>query len=121
MLANAKTAPVFNLTRQQIYLAVARLVPGRDGKLVAKAPSFDNIASGAYPISRSLYFYVKNSHVGAVPGIRAYVTEFLSDDASGDEGYLVDKGLIPLPETEHAAMVKRAAALQAMTGGEKLK
>jgi phosphate transport system substrate-binding protein len=61
-------------------------------------PTFDQIADGSYPISRSLYFYVKNPHVGVVPGIKEYVEEFTSDAASGDFGYLADKGLIPLPE-----------------------
>ena len=63
-------------------------------------PTFDKIADGSYPISRSLYFYVKNAHVGVVPGIKEYVAEFTSDKANGQEGYLTDKGLIPLPENE---------------------
>ncbi len=60
-------------------------------------PSFENIADGSYPVSRSLYFYIKKEHVGAVPGIMDYVAEFTSERASGDEGYLSEKGLIPLP------------------------
>ncbi|MEL6793492.1 MAG: PstS family phosphate ABC transporter substrate-binding protein, partial [Pseudomonadota bacterium] len=48
-------------------------------------PSFDAIASGDYPVSRSLYFYVKKEHVGVVPGIMEYVAEFSSDEAAGDE------------------------------------
>ena len=60
-------------------------------------PTFENIASGDYGVSRSLFFYVKQQHVGVVPGIKEFVTEFTSDKAWGDEGYLVDKGLIPLP------------------------
>lgn len=63
-------------------------------------PTFENIASGDYPVSRSLYFYVKNGHVGAVPGIEEYVAEFVSEAASGPDGYLIDKGLIPLEEDE---------------------
>ena len=63
-------------------------------------PTFENIASGDYPISRSLFFYVKNAHVGEIPGIEDYVAEFVSEDAMGEFGYLVDKGLIPLPEDE---------------------
>ena len=60
-------------------------------------PTFENIADGKYPIARSLYFYVKNAHVGVVPGIREFIAEFTSEAAIGDEGYLADKGLIPLP------------------------
>jgi len=61
-----------------------------------KAPSFDAIADGSYPVSRPLYFYVKNSHVNKVPGILEFLKEFTSEAAMGEEGYLTDKGLIPL-------------------------
>jgi phosphate transport system substrate-binding protein len=71
-------------------------------------PTFENIADGSYPISRSLYFYVKKAHVGVVPGITEYVAEFTSEKAVGDDGYLADKGLIPLPAAERAK-VREAA------------
>ena len=64
------------------------------------APTFDNIAGGSYKISRSLYFYIKHAHVGTVPGIMEYVSEFTSEKAFGEDGYLIDKGLIPLPAGE---------------------
>jgi phosphate transport system substrate-binding protein len=60
-------------------------------------PTFENIAAGRYPVSRSLYFYVKKEHVNEVPGIREYIAEFTSDSAWGDDGYLTKIGLIPLP------------------------
>ena len=63
-------------------------------------PEFEEIADGAYPIARSLYFYIKKSHVGEVPGMAEFLAEFTSDDAWGEEGYLTDKGLIPLSEEE---------------------
>lgn len=63
-------------------------------------PTFEKIAEGSYPVSRPLFFYVKNAHVGAVPGIKQFLSEFTSDKAWGDEGYLVDKGLIPMPKGE---------------------
>ncbi len=72
-------------------------------------PTFENIADGKYGISRSLYFYVKKAHVGVIPGVKAYVREFTSDRAWGMEGYLVDKGLIPMPDDERGKM--RAAAM----------
>ncbi len=71
-------------------------------------PTFDNIATGDYPVSRSLFFYVKNAHIGVVPGIAEYVAEFTSDDAWGPFGYLADKGLIPLPDHDRAAMAASA-------------
>jgi phosphate transport system substrate-binding protein len=75
-------------------------------------PSFENIASGKYGISRSLFFYVKKSHVGQVPGLKEYVAEFTSERAAGEEGYLSDKGLIPLTADELAAVRAGALALQ---------
>jgi len=64
------------------------------------APEFEEIAGGIYPISRSLYFYIKKAHVGEVPGVEEYLKEFTSQDAWGEDGYLADKGMIPLTETE---------------------
>ena len=74
-----------------------------------KAPSFENIADGAYPISRALYFYVKQDHIGAVPGIAEFLSEFVSESAWGPDGYLTDKGLIPMSDKERkdwSTMVK---------------
>ena len=65
-------------------------------------PTFENISDGSYPVSRSLYFYVKKDNVGRVPGIKEYLTEFMSPRASGADGYLAEKGLIPMNPAEHA-------------------
>ena len=75
-------------------------------------PSAQAITDGTYPLARSLYLYVKNAHVTAVPGLKDFVMEMLSDAASGEDGYLVLKGLMPLPDAEHVAMQKRAAELE---------
>jgi phosphate transport system substrate-binding protein len=64
-------------------------------------PTFENIAEGAYPVSRSLYFYVKKDNVKTIPGINEYLAEFMSDRASGQDGYLAEKGLIPMNPDEH--------------------
>ncbi|MDF1686416.1 MAG: phosphate transport system substrate-binding protein [Parvibaculaceae bacterium] len=74
-------------------------------------PSFERIANGDYPISRSLFFYVKKEHVGKVPGIEEFVAAFTNEDAWGTDGYLVDKGLIPLPDAERASMAEQAKTL----------
>ncbi len=67
------------------------------GSLVDGAvPEFETIATGEYPVSRPLYFYVKKAHVSEIPGMSEFLTEFTSEKAMGDEGYLTDKGLIPL-------------------------
>jgi phosphate transport system substrate-binding protein len=68
-------------------------------------PTFDAIAAGQYPVSRPLYIYVKKAHVGAIPGITEYLEEFVSERAMGEDGYLSDKGLIPLPEDEYEEVV----------------
>lgn len=79
------------------------------------APEFDAIASGEYPISRSMFVYAKAQHVGVVPGIQEYLQEFSSDDAWGDFGYLTDRGLIPLPEARRAELVERVNGMDTMT------
>ncbi len=66
------------------------------------APEFELIADGSYPVSRALFFYVKQAHIGVVPGIEEFVAEFTSEAAWGNEGYLTDKGLIPMSEAERA-------------------
>jgi len=66
------------------------------------APEFDAIADGSYPVSRALFFYVKKAHVGKVAGIEEFLAEFTSEKAWGEEGYLADKGLIPMPLKERA-------------------
>ena len=61
-------------------------------------PAFESIADGSYPVSRPLYVYIKNDHVGKIPGMQEFLKEYSSEDAMGEEGYLTDKGLIPLDE-----------------------
>jgi phosphate transport system substrate-binding protein len=63
-------------------------------------PEFEAIASGEYVVSRPLFFYIKKAHVGVIPGIEEYVNEFTSDKAWGPDGYLAEKGMIPMPDTE---------------------
>ncbi|MAD44656.1 MAG: phosphate ABC transporter substrate-binding protein [Oceanospirillaceae bacterium] len=79
-----------------------------------KLPTFDNIAEGAYPISRSLYFYVKKAHVGVIPGIEEYLAEFTSERAMGEDGYLADKGMIPLTEDAYNEVVSAVKSLKPM-------
>ena len=84
-------------------------------------PTFESIADKSYPISRPLYFYVKKAHVGVVPGIEGYLKEFTSERAWGEDGYLAEKGMIPLPLEERRAMAKNTRSLVPMTGDEALK
>lgn len=63
-------------------------------------PSVETVASGKYPVSRPLFFYVKKAHVGVVPGIMEYATYFVSDKIAGAEGPLAEAGLVPSPAAE---------------------
>jgi phosphate transport system substrate-binding protein len=83
-------------------------------------PTFDNISSGKYPVSRSLFFYVKKAHVGVIPGIKEYLAEWTSESTFGPEGYLADKGLIPLPDDLRNKAAEKAKNLTLMTGKEDL-
>lgn len=69
-------------------------------------PTDETIESGAYPLSRPLYLYVKSRRIQATPGMGAFLTEYLSDKAIGDEGYLLDIGLVPLSEEQRSATQK---------------
>jgi phosphate transport system substrate-binding protein len=76
------------------------------------APTFETISSGAYPLSRSLYIYVKKANIGVTPGLREFLEGFTSDAATGKGGYLQQRGLIPLPPADHAA---QKAAVKTLT------
>jgi phosphate transport system substrate-binding protein len=86
------------------------------GALVdGQEPEFEAIADGSYPIARALYFYVKKAHVGLISGLEGYLAEFTNDKAWGDEGYLADKGLIPMPASQRAEVAKAVKSLQPMS------
>jgi phosphate transport system substrate-binding protein len=70
-------------------------------------PSTETIASGEYPVSRPLQFYIKQEHIGVIPGLLEYVSFFISDEMAGPGGPLSEYGLVPDPEL---------AATQAMVG-----
>ena len=74
-------------------------------------PTYDTIASGKYPVARSLYVYVKKAHLTSVKGLKGFLEELTSEEAFSDEGYLADKGLIALPEKERAAVRAKLRAL----------
>jgi phosphate transport system substrate-binding protein len=62
-----------------------------------------------------LYFYVKKAHADVIPGLRGFLREFTSERAWGEEGYLSERGLIPMPDAERgqvAANVRDLTPLQ---------
>ncbi|MEM8823754.1 MAG: substrate-binding domain-containing protein [Pseudomonadota bacterium] len=62
------------------------------------APSTETIASGEYPVSRPLFFYIKAAHIGVIPGLKEYASFFVSDDIAGPFGPLAEYGLVSDPE-----------------------
>jgi len=72
-------------------------------------PSTESIAKGEYPVSRPLFFYVKKAHIGVIPGLKEYISFFLSDEMAGPDGPLAAYGLVSDPEL---------AATQAMIEAE---
>jgi phosphate transport system substrate-binding protein len=77
-------------------------------------PTFENIAAGDYKVSRSLFIYAKKEHVGVIPGMAEFIAEYTSEGAWGPDGYLADKGLIPLPDAERASVAESAKSLKGM-------
>ncbi len=78
------------------------------------APTFDAISDGSYPVSRPLFFYVKKAHVDVIPGLRGFLREFTSERAWGEEGYLSDRGLIPMPDDERRQVAADALNLTSL-------
>jgi phosphate transport system substrate-binding protein len=77
--------------------------------------TFENIADGKYAVARSLFIYVKKAHLDAIPGLREFVVEFVSDDASGEEGYLEERGLIPMGGAERDEWLDKVLNFNSMS------
>lgn len=75
-------------------------------KVAGVEPTFDTIGDGSYPVSRPIYFYVKNAHRDVIPGMKAFLEEYMSDEALGPDGYLAERGLTPLSDAKRAEMQK---------------
>ena len=91
--ANAQAIGVFGLSFYQNNtdkLVVATM----DGV----TPSTETVASGDYPVSRPLFFYVKKAHLGVIPGLQEYIDFFVSDDMAGPDGPLAEYGLVSDPD-----------------------
>lgn len=81
-------------------------------------PTMETIASGEYKVARPLFVYAKKQHVGVIPGMAEFVAEYTSDKATGEDGYLVEKGLIALPGDEGAKVREAARAMVVMTADQ---
>lgn len=76
-------------------------------------PTFENIAEGKYSVSRDLFFYIKHSHIGVIPGLEEYIKEWTKH--WGEDGILADAGMIPMPEEEIKEMINRMETLEKLT------
>ena len=82
-------------------------------------PTYRNDRRRDYKPSRELFVYVKKAHVGVVPGLDKFAEEYVSDAATGEDGYLADKGLVPLPrETAQAGSGMPSRPWRRMKGDE---
>ncbi|MEQ9260047.1 MAG: substrate-binding domain-containing protein [Roseovarius sp.] len=79
------------------------------------APSTETIASGEYPVSRPLFFYVKKAHIGVIPGLKEYAQFFVADEIAGPGGPLSNYGLVADPEL--AATQAKVANEETMGSG----
>ncbi len=75
-------------------------------------PSYETISGGKYKGARKMFVYFKKAHVGVIPGLEKFVAEYTSAKAMGDDGYLAQKGLVPLPKEAMEKVAKSAAALE---------
>jgi phosphate transport system substrate-binding protein len=78
-------------------------------------PTFENIQTGKYKVARPLFIYVKNNHIGSIPGIKEFVTEYTSEKSWGKDGYLGTKGLVPLPDADRKKGAQSAQSLTEFT------
>lgn len=81
-------------------------------KIDGLEPSMENIENEKYKLSRSLYIYVKGDHLGKIPGISEFAKEIVSEGAIGNDGYLTNKGLLPLNEKDKKLADERAKSLK---------
>lgn len=91
----------FSYLDNNLHLVQGALINGVD-------PSFENISSGRYPAARALFFYVKKYYVSM---LLEYLREFISIKMIGEDGYLVEKGLIPLSEEQFQIQLKKIETL----------
>ena len=76
-------------------------------------PTYDNIASFAYPGARPLYVYVKPAHMRAIPGLDAYLQEWVKNWQAG--GPLAKIGLVASPVADMTANTQKVNQLLTMT------
>ena len=79
-------------------------------------PTYDNIASFKYPGARPLYIYVKQAHLQAIPGLQAYLDQWMKMWERG--GPLAKIGLVALPAGTMEEMAGRIRTQPKLTAAE---
>jgi phosphate transport system substrate-binding protein len=74
-------------------------------------PNFETLYEQRYPLVRPLYVYIRKAHIGWIPGLGAFLREIISEQAAGEDGYLVDRGLVPLAEEQRQANAEKVKVL----------
>jgi phosphate transport system substrate-binding protein len=87
----------------------------KGAKIEGEVPTFETVASGSYKVARPLFVYAKKQHIGTVPGMAEFLSEYTSAKTLGEDGYLADKGLIPLPGADAEATAKSAKEMVILT------
>jgi len=82
------------------------------------APAPETVQDGSYPLSRSLYFYIKHSHIKQVPGMMEYANMFMGEQMIGDSGECIDIGLISLPKAQRDAYRANLKSLKKLTAAD---
>ncbi|MGB0964893.1 MAG: substrate-binding domain-containing protein [Litorivicinus sp.] len=85
----------------------------KGAKIGGVEPTFEAISAGDYEISRDLWFYIKQAHVGVVPGVKKYAMEWTKH--WDEDGILAEAGMIPMSEDERAAYAKAIEELTPLT------
>jgi phosphate transport system substrate-binding protein len=83
----------------------------RAARIAGVEPSFETLYDQSYPLVRPLYIYVRVGHIGWIPGLDAFLREMVSEQAVGEDGYLIDRGLVPLPARERRLSAEKVARL----------
>ena len=68
------------------------------------SPNAETIGDYSYPISRPLYFYTKNAHRGVIPNFQEFIEEYMSEEALAPGGYLSERGLVTLNDSDRSAL-----------------
>ncbi|MCF3594917.1 substrate-binding domain-containing protein [Rhodobacteraceae bacterium LMO-12] len=84
-------------------------------KIDGVEPDMNTIADKSYPVSRPLYFYVKNAHRGVIANLDEFIEEYMSDDALEAGGYLSERGLVALADARRTELQDAVLSGASMT------